>query len=227
MFGKVQEVPQTEGTPFYPRSPYGVAKVYGHWITVNYRESYDLHASSADPFQPRVGCIGCTPGPGPTRTACIDILPIGGSSPFTRRTRRRPARPVSYPGDGPRGLGRRAVASEGPRPHRVLARGRHRLCVHGRGGVVQSTPDHVHFTPDGETRGAGVRRAGDRIVLATAAATPRCRQRSPRRRRGSRVPRRGGLHRGATGTGRLTCNDDAVLAEAASLLGARDRRDAP
>src|SRR4051812_28400758 len=46
MFGKVQEVPQKESTPFYPRSPYGVAKLYGHWITVNYRESYDLHASS-------------------------------------------------------------------------------------------------------------------------------------------------------------------------------------
>lgn len=46
MFGKVREVPQTEATPFYPRSPYGVAKVYGHWITVNYRESYGIHASS-------------------------------------------------------------------------------------------------------------------------------------------------------------------------------------
>ena len=46
MFGKVQEVPQTEATPLYPRSPYGVAKVYGHWMTINYRESYDLHASS-------------------------------------------------------------------------------------------------------------------------------------------------------------------------------------
>ncbi|MBL8162380.1 MAG: GDP-mannose 4,6-dehydratase [Anaerolineae bacterium] len=46
MFGKVQEVPQRETTPFYPRSPYGVAKVYGHWITVNYRESYNMHASS-------------------------------------------------------------------------------------------------------------------------------------------------------------------------------------
>ncbi len=46
MFGKVLEVPQNEATPFYPRSPYGVAKVYGHWITVNYRESYGLHASS-------------------------------------------------------------------------------------------------------------------------------------------------------------------------------------
>jgi len=46
MFGKVQEVPQRESTPFYPRSPYGVAKLYGHWITVNYRESYDLFACS-------------------------------------------------------------------------------------------------------------------------------------------------------------------------------------
>jgi GDPmannose 4,6-dehydratase len=46
MFGKVREVPQNENTPFYPRSPYGVAKVYAHWITVNYRESYDLFACS-------------------------------------------------------------------------------------------------------------------------------------------------------------------------------------
>ena len=46
MFGKVVEVPQRESTPFHPRSPYGVAKVYGHWITINYRESYDMHATS-------------------------------------------------------------------------------------------------------------------------------------------------------------------------------------
>jgi GDPmannose 4,6-dehydratase len=46
MFGKVQAVPQDESTPFYPRSPYGVAKLYGHWITINYRESYDLYAVS-------------------------------------------------------------------------------------------------------------------------------------------------------------------------------------
>ena len=46
MFGKVVEVPQTESTPFYPRSPYGVAKVYGHWITVNYRESYNMFCCS-------------------------------------------------------------------------------------------------------------------------------------------------------------------------------------
>lgn len=46
MFGKVREVPQTETTPFYPRSPYGVTKVFGHWITVNYRESYDMYCCS-------------------------------------------------------------------------------------------------------------------------------------------------------------------------------------
>ncbi len=46
MFGKVMEVPQRESTPFYPRSPYGVAKVYGHWITVNYRESFNMFATS-------------------------------------------------------------------------------------------------------------------------------------------------------------------------------------
>jgi len=58
MFGKVREVPQNENTPFYPRSPYGVAKVYGHWITVNYRESYGLHATSGILFNhtsPRQG----------------------------------------------------------------------------------------------------------------------------------------------------------------------------
>ena len=46
MFGKVTQIPQTEKTPFYPRSPYGVAKLYSHWITINYRESYGMHASS-------------------------------------------------------------------------------------------------------------------------------------------------------------------------------------
>jgi GDPmannose 4,6-dehydratase len=47
MFGKVQAVPQKEDTPFYPRSPYGVAKLYAHWMTVNYRESYDIFGAAA------------------------------------------------------------------------------------------------------------------------------------------------------------------------------------
>src|SRR3979411_3108290 len=58
MFGKVLEVPQTEKTPFYPRSPYGVAKAYGHFITVNYRESYDLHATSGILFNHE--CVSAT-----------------------------------------------------------------------------------------------------------------------------------------------------------------------
>src|SRR5947209_17598402 len=59
MFGKVLEVPQTEKTPFYPRSPYGVAKAYGHFITVNYRESYGLHATSGILFNHESVCENC------------------------------------------------------------------------------------------------------------------------------------------------------------------------
>src|SRR3984957_9211137 len=84
MFGKVLEVPQVESTPFYPRSPYGVAKVYGHWITVNYREGYDLHASSGILFNhesPRRGLEFVTRKVthGAARIACGlgDKLPLG------------------------------------------------------------------------------------------------------------------------------------------------------
>ncbi len=54
LYGKVQETPQTETTPFYPRSPYGVAKLYGYWITVNYREAYGFYRLQRDPLQPRI-----------------------------------------------------------------------------------------------------------------------------------------------------------------------------
>jgi GDPmannose 4,6-dehydratase len=84
MFGKVQETPQNEKTPFYPRSPYGVAKVYGHWITVNYRESYGLHASSGMLFNhesPRRGLEFVTRkvSHGVARVVCgqDDKLPLG------------------------------------------------------------------------------------------------------------------------------------------------------
>jgi GDPmannose 4,6-dehydratase len=84
MFGKVQEVPQKETTPFYPRSPYGVAKVYGHWITVNYRESYDLHATSGILFNhesPRRGLEfvtrKVTDGVARIKLGLMDKLPLG------------------------------------------------------------------------------------------------------------------------------------------------------
>lgn len=84
MFGKVVEVPQRETTPFYPRSPYGVAKVYGHWITVNYRESYGLHASSGILFNhesPRRGLEFVTRkishGVAAIKLGMRDSLPLG------------------------------------------------------------------------------------------------------------------------------------------------------
>src|SRR5579872_1132523 len=75
MFGKVRETPQNERTPFYPRSPYGVAKVYGHWITVNYRESYDLFACSGILFNHE-----SVPASTPViirKHDLIDVVPIG------------------------------------------------------------------------------------------------------------------------------------------------------
>lgn len=84
MFGKVREVPQDENTPFYPRSPYGVAKVYGHWITVNYRESYGLFACSGILFNhesPRRGLEFVTRkvtyGIGLIKAGLTDTLALG------------------------------------------------------------------------------------------------------------------------------------------------------
>jgi len=84
MFGKVRQVPQNENTPFYPRSPYGVAKVYGHWITVNYRESYDLFACSGILFNhesPRRGLEfstrKVTHGAARIKLGLADELPMG------------------------------------------------------------------------------------------------------------------------------------------------------
>jgi GDPmannose 4,6-dehydratase len=84
MFGKAQEVPQTERTPFYPRSPYGVAKVYGHWITVNYRESYGLFACSGILFNhesPRRGkefvTRKVTDGVARIKRGLLEKLPLG------------------------------------------------------------------------------------------------------------------------------------------------------
>ena len=86
MFGKVREVPQSETTPFYPRSPYGVAKVYGHWITVNYRESYDLFAVSGILFNhesPRRGLEFVTRkityGAARIKLGLANALPLGNT----------------------------------------------------------------------------------------------------------------------------------------------------
>ena len=162
MFGKVMEVPQTESTPFYPRSPYGVAKVYGHWITINYRESYGLHASSGILFNHE-----SVPAETPIivrRNDIIDILPIGEVVPHPTD----PASGSRHNSDGgdfdvwdgaawSRCTGRTAYWHEGEA-----------ITLHGRGGVVTTTPDHVVFTPDRESGEQEAERftPGQHLVLA-------------------------------------------------------------
>ena len=102
MFGKVREIPQTETTPFYPRSPYGVAKVYGHSITVNYRESYDLHATSGILFNHE------SPAPRPrVRDAQDHLARRGDQARQARQARARQPRRRSATGATPRTTSRR------------------------------------------------------------------------------------------------------------------------
>ena len=159
MFGKVQEVPQTEKTPLYPRSPYGVAKVYGHWITINYRESYDLHASSGILFNHE-----SVPGRTPVvvrQNGLIDITSIAELVPTPDEG--GPGARVTLAGGG-------FEVWDGSRFVECSARTAHwwegdSVVVHGRGGVVQSTPDHVVFTERGELEAQRIVE-GDRLVLA-------------------------------------------------------------
>jgi GDPmannose 4,6-dehydratase len=170
MFGKVLEVPQTETTPFYPRSPYGVAKAYGHFITVNYRESYDLHATSGILFNHESVCSN-TPlliredGIIAVKTP-VDLVPLvrrGGSvqnflpktfleiwdgdhwTPITAITATR----------------RRATDSD----HELLS-------IQARAGVVEVTAHHNMLNPDFEKVAACDVEAGDEMALAAEMPPP-------------------------------------------------------
>ena len=159
MFGKVVEVPQRETTPLYPRSPYGVAKVYGHWITINYRESYGLHASSGMLFN-HESVTDVTPVV-IRRDGLIDVVSIGSLIPFPKDG--EPGGYVSVP-DG------HLEVWDGTDFVRCTARTAHwyegdSITVHGRAGVVETTPDHVVFTPDGEKEAQRFE-AGDRLRMA-------------------------------------------------------------
>ena len=162
MFGKVREVPQKESTPFYPRSPYGVAKVYGHWITINYRESYDIHASSGILFNHE--CVTKDTPVFIRRGETVDLLPIASVVPHGEGHKQttEPTQPfdvwdangwarvtcmtATWNGDN-----RKAV-------HRITA----------PGAIYEATGDHVVFTcADNrpvETP-AGDVRVGDRLTL--------------------------------------------------------------
>jgi GDPmannose 4,6-dehydratase len=208
MFGKVVEVPQKEATPFHPRSPYGVAKVYGHWITVNYRESYDLHASSGILFNHE-----SHPESTPVvvrQWGLIDVVPIGSLAPHPAEG--EPGARVSYPGGN-------LEVWDGERFVRCLARTAYwhegdSVVLHGRGGIVQATPDHVVFTPDGEKPAADFV-AGDRVRLS---------EQPPATLDTTMTLEEAWLlgilvaegHIARSGAARVTCNDDAALAQAAT-----------
>ncbi len=171
MFGKVQEVPQTEKTPFWPRSPYGVAKVYGHWITVNYRESYGLHASAGILFNHE--CVTADTPVFIKKHGLLDILPIEDVVPH--RTEAHTATKFTTEPDpqsplevwDAQGWARVTCMTAtwngfGRKPNKAV----HRIAA--RGAVFHATGDHMVFTcqqgQPSERRAEEVQ-AGDQLAL--------------------------------------------------------------
>ena len=164
MFGKVREIPQTEQTPFYPRSPYGVAKAYGHFITVNYRESYDLHATSGILFNheclsarsPLIvrenGVVGVRSaadlvplrrkGPSVQTFVCDGLLEVWDGIEFT------PVRTITA-------TRRRRTDPD----HRMLS-------IEARAGHVEVTAHHRMIEDSDREVPAGAVQVGDRLRLA-------------------------------------------------------------
>jgi GDPmannose 4,6-dehydratase len=165
MFGKVRETPQNEQTPFYPRSPYGVAKAYGHHITVNYRESYDLHACSGILFNHE--CIAeRTPlmvrqdGTLAVRSAA-ELMPLRRKGPSVQTHTPEELLEVWDGDDWTRVRAITATRRRATNPdHRLLS-------VEARGGVAVVTGHHRMLDADhGEVRADSVS-DGDRLALAT------------------------------------------------------------
>jgi GDPmannose 4,6-dehydratase len=163
MFGKVLEVPQTETTPFYPRSPYGVAKAYGHFITVNYRESYDLHATSGILFNHE--CLSAqTPlmvrRDGITSVcAPVDLVPLLRKGPSSQSFESSELLEL-WDGDGWTAVS--AITATRRRrtdPDHVL------LGVEARGGIVEVTAHHHMLDADYEQITARELSEGDRVAM--------------------------------------------------------------
>jgi hypothetical protein len=159
MFGKVRETPQNERTPFHPRSPYGAAKVFGHYITMNYREAYGLYAASGICFNHE-----SVPASTPVvvrKDGYLDIAPIGELVPQGVGLEEG----AVYSADG-NGL----EVWDGSGFVRCLARTTYwhdgeAVVVHGRGGIVQATTDHVAFLAEDE-KPVQEMSIGDRLLLA-------------------------------------------------------------
>jgi GDPmannose 4,6-dehydratase len=163
MFGKVLEVPQRETTPFYPRSPYGVAKVYGHFITVNYRESYDLFACSGILFNheclhAQLPLIVRENGVQTVRTP-PDLVPLRERGPNVQTFEPDGLLEVW---DGEDWTPVRAITAtrrrNGDPDHRLIS-------IQGRGGVVEATAHHRMLTADDEKVRADRLEEGDRLAL--------------------------------------------------------------
>jgi GDPmannose 4,6-dehydratase len=166
MFGKVLEVPQTETTPFYPRSPYGVAKAYGHFITVNYRESYDLFAASGILFNHE--CVSET-----TPFLIRENGVVAVKTPADLVSVRRKG--TSVQPFAPEGLVEVWDGSDWT-PIELITATRRRandpdhqlISIEARAGLVTATAHHAMLDADGETVDAEFVEEGDRLQLAGA-----------------------------------------------------------
>jgi GDPmannose 4,6-dehydratase len=164
MFGKVLEVPQTEKTPFYPRSPYGVAKAYGHFITVNYRESYDLHATSGILFNHE-----CISENTPLMVRQLGNISIKTPADLVPLRRKGPSVQSFEPGDvvevwdGEQWTYVRAITATRRRrtdPDHEL------LSIQARGGVVDVTAHHAMLDAGRTSISARDVREGDELAIA-------------------------------------------------------------
>ncbi|HEX6459981.1 MAG TPA: GDP-mannose 4,6-dehydratase [Thermoleophilaceae bacterium] len=163
MFGKVREVPQTEQTPFYPRSPYGVAKVYGHFITVNYRESYDLFACSGILFNHE-----CVSSSTPLMVRENGVFAIRTPADLVPYRRRGPSSQTFEPS----GLLEIWAGEDWTRVTAITATRRRRtdpdhelLSIETRGGVVQATAHHTMLDATGEGVRAADVEEGDELYV--------------------------------------------------------------
>ena len=209
MFGKVRQTPQNEETPFHPRSPYGAAKVFGHYTTVNYRESYGLHATSGILFN-HESCPSwqpvCIRWP---ESGLIDIVPIGELVPqdvwpMAGRVYSDDAASFEvWDGDcWTKCVARTTYWHEGES-----------VVIHSRGGVVECTPEHVVFTGDNE-KVAELLREGDTLRLASQPDQTLLTTLTEDEAWLLGILAAEG-HVSPIGRGRVTCGDDAVLSHAA------------
>jgi GDPmannose 4,6-dehydratase len=164
LFGKVQEIPQNEGTPFYPRSPYGVAKLYAYWITVNYRESYGMFACNGILFnhETQAGFMPmfCRRSGEPE----FDIKPICEIVEFDETIRSYQARPVS----GIQVWGKEGwvdVSYASAYPHDIRGNNKYPRFINARSAAYMATSSHVAFLEDGVEKETGELEIGDRLEM--------------------------------------------------------------